>query len=158
MAPPLRLLTPLLKNSGSTARDHLASERTFLAWLRTGLGFVALGIAVERFSQLDLSQLQAQPAAVQDTSGAKEQVKKRKEQDDKAQVLVVGLMATGTGSVVYGGVRYARNMRLLERGMFRPSFWGAAGLTVAVLGLTAASVWGVLGDRGGEVYEKSRVR
>ncbi|KAI1328148.1 hypothetical protein F5Y16DRAFT_160865 [Xylariaceae sp. FL0255] len=58
MAPPwFRIVTPLYKNTGSVARDHLASERTFLAWMRTGLGFVALGIAIERFSQLDLSEL-----------------------------------------------------------------------------------------------------
>ena len=30
-------------NSGSTARDHLANERTFLAWARTGLGFMGAG-------------------------------------------------------------------------------------------------------------------
>lgn len=52
-----RLATPVYKNTGSVARDHLASERTFLAWMRTSLGFVALGIAVERFSQLDLEDL-----------------------------------------------------------------------------------------------------
>ncbi|KKY19470.1 hypothetical protein UCDDS831_g05440 [Diplodia seriata] len=50
---------PIYRNTGSVARDHLASERTFLAWLRTGLGFVALGIAIERFSQLDLTELLA---------------------------------------------------------------------------------------------------
>ena len=33
-----------LKNTGSLARDLLASERTFLAWTRTGLGFIALGV------------------------------------------------------------------------------------------------------------------
>ncbi|ORY31187.1 hypothetical protein BCR33DRAFT_724113 [Rhizoclosmatium globosum] len=39
----------ILPNTGSTARDHLANERTFLAWSRTGLGFVGLGIALETF-------------------------------------------------------------------------------------------------------------
>lgn len=33
----------VVKNLGSTARDHLANERTFLAWARTGLGFLAGG-------------------------------------------------------------------------------------------------------------------
>jgi uncharacterized membrane protein YidH (DUF202 family) len=37
-----------LKNTGSLARDLLASERTFLAWTRTGLGFIALGVALEK--------------------------------------------------------------------------------------------------------------
>jgi putative membrane protein len=37
-------------NEGTTARDHLANERTFLAWLRTGLTVSALGVALARFS------------------------------------------------------------------------------------------------------------
>lgn len=35
-----RQLSLLVKNTGSTARDHLANERTFLAWSKTGLGFL----------------------------------------------------------------------------------------------------------------------
>lgn len=34
----------------SAMRDHLANERTLLAWVRTGLSFMAFGIAVEKFS------------------------------------------------------------------------------------------------------------
>ncbi len=33
----------------SRARTHLANERTFLAWLRTGLSLVALGLAAAQF-------------------------------------------------------------------------------------------------------------
>jgi hypothetical protein len=33
-----------LVNSGSVARDHLASERTFLAYVRTSLGICSMGI------------------------------------------------------------------------------------------------------------------
>jgi uncharacterized membrane protein YidH (DUF202 family) len=33
-------------NKGSLARDILATERTFLAWARTGLGFVGAGSAL----------------------------------------------------------------------------------------------------------------
>lgn len=32
--------------------DHLANERTFLAWLRTGLSTIAFGFVVERFGLL----------------------------------------------------------------------------------------------------------
>ena len=35
-----------IPNKGSMARDCLAAERTFLAWARTGLGFVGAGTAV----------------------------------------------------------------------------------------------------------------
>ena len=35
-----------MDNQGSVARDILAAERTFLAWARTGLGFVGAGSAL----------------------------------------------------------------------------------------------------------------
>ena len=38
----------LVENRESTARDHLANERTFLAWVRTALGLVGLGVLLER--------------------------------------------------------------------------------------------------------------
>ncbi|MHB1949335.1 MAG: YidH family protein [Gammaproteobacteria bacterium] len=31
-------------------RDHMANERTFLAWIRTGVGIMAFGFVVEKFS------------------------------------------------------------------------------------------------------------
>ncbi|MDQ6660415.1 MAG: DUF202 domain-containing protein [Chloroflexota bacterium] len=39
--------------------DHLANERTFLAWIRTGLSIIAFGFVVERFGLL-LRQLGVQ--------------------------------------------------------------------------------------------------
>ena len=38
-------------NTGSVARDNLANERTFLAWLRTGLSSIGLGIALAKFTE-----------------------------------------------------------------------------------------------------------
>lgn len=37
----------------SRARTHLADERTFLAWLRTGLGLIVLGLAATQFIEVD---------------------------------------------------------------------------------------------------------
>ena len=36
----------VLQNTGSVARDHLASERTFLAYVRTSLGMASAGVAL----------------------------------------------------------------------------------------------------------------
>ncbi len=44
-------------------RVYLAAERTFLAWLRTGLGLIGVGFAVSRFG-LFLRQLSAGKSAV----------------------------------------------------------------------------------------------
>jgi putative membrane protein len=37
-------------NQITNARDHLANERTYLAWIRTSLSITALGLAVVKFS------------------------------------------------------------------------------------------------------------
>lgn len=50
-----------LENKGSVARDHLALERTFLAWLRTSLSFASIGIAVTQLFRLNTT-LQDQEA------------------------------------------------------------------------------------------------
>lgn len=42
-------LSDNVPNTGSTARDHLANERTFLAWLRTGLSLLGVGLAFAKF-------------------------------------------------------------------------------------------------------------
>ncbi|KAJ3497428.1 hypothetical protein NLJ89_g10350 [Agrocybe chaxingu] len=48
--------TVVLENSGSVARDHLASERTFLAYVRTSLALASTGVAlVQPFTINDLA-------------------------------------------------------------------------------------------------------
>ncbi|KAL4869770.1 hypothetical protein BDV12DRAFT_167190 [Aspergillus spectabilis] len=48
-----------LENKGSVARDHLALERTFLAWLRTSLAFASIGIAVTQLFRLSNTSTQS---------------------------------------------------------------------------------------------------
>lgn len=158
----LRTNTPVYKNTGSTARDHLASERTYLSWLRTGLGFIALGIAIERFSQLDIPEILAtlrhdpalNSAVFENTQnsqqkrsqenqkgeGKNKQEKERRQRDagrekDKDHLLVGALLGTGAGSIVYGTTRYFTNLRALERGLFKPAYLGVAGSSTLLAGL-----------------------
>jgi hypothetical protein len=44
-----KLVELRLENSGSVARDHLACERTFLAYMRTSLAIAASGVGRSRF-------------------------------------------------------------------------------------------------------------
>ncbi|KXN73952.1 hypothetical protein CONCODRAFT_15149 [Conidiobolus coronatus NRRL 28638] len=37
-----------IDNKSSTARDHLANERTFLAWFRTSITLVVIGVAIDQ--------------------------------------------------------------------------------------------------------------
>src|SRR5438876_1564101 len=45
---------PTSKQVGISKRvsDHLANERTFLAWIRTGLATITFGFVIERFGLL----------------------------------------------------------------------------------------------------------
>ncbi len=38
------------KNRQDHSREHLANERTFLAWIRTSIGIMAFGFVLERFA------------------------------------------------------------------------------------------------------------
>lgn len=45
------MISPSAEERSATAvRDHLANERTFLAWVRTAVTFIGLGFAVERLA------------------------------------------------------------------------------------------------------------
>ena len=43
-------IQPANAESANRARDHLANERTFLAWVRTGVAIVVFGFAIGRFA------------------------------------------------------------------------------------------------------------
>jgi len=47
-------MLPNAEQGGTSKKvtDHLANERTFLAWIRTGLATIAFGFVVERFGPL----------------------------------------------------------------------------------------------------------
>ncbi|KAL1914355.1 uncharacterized protein VTP21DRAFT_8994 [Calcarisporiella thermophila] len=47
-----------LENKGSVARDHLANERTYLAWLRTSLSLITVGVAITQLFRLQTSSQQ----------------------------------------------------------------------------------------------------
>lgn len=102
--------------SGSRARDHLANERTWLAWVRTAVGLVVLGAAVARFSP---------------DQGAR---------NDAAAALIV---AIGLAALIFGTYRYHVMSRELEDGYFLTGSRGHTIVIPAVLllsGLLAAPV------------------
>jgi putative membrane protein len=47
---PRRNSQPSAPSNPNLARDHLANERTFLAWVRTGVAVVVFGFAIGRFA------------------------------------------------------------------------------------------------------------
>jgi putative membrane protein len=81
----------------SRARTHLANERTFLAWLRSGLSLVAVGMAAARFLPLGLV-----PSVPYVT------------------IFSVLLVISGTSAVAYGANRYVIAAKEIESGSYAP--------------------------------------
>ena len=82
-----------------TFTDHLANERTFLAWTRTGLGIFALGCAIARFGGSDnVKSLLRSPLG-------------------EKKPMVSGLILTSCGILIilYGVWRYYRINRYIDR-------------------------------------------
>ena len=89
------------------ARDHLANERTFLAWVRTGAAIVVFGFAIGRFAIAirQLSALQGHPVR---TAGI-------------SVWLGSFTIASGVLLVVAGLMRYRRTRSQLDAGRFEPA-------------------------------------
>lgn len=98
------------------ARDHLANERTFLAWVRTAVAIVVFGFAIGRFS-IAMRQLTAFSGHPLRTGG-----------------LSVWMGATsilaGVVLVVAGLLRYRKTREQLDRGTFEPAGFGLDLMTI----------------------------
>jgi putative membrane protein len=89
------------------ARDHLANERTFLAWVRTGAAIVIFGFAIGRFS-IAMRQLTALSGHAVRTAGL-------------SVWMGAGSIVAGVLLVVAGLVRYRKTREQLDRGTFEPA-------------------------------------
>jgi putative membrane protein len=89
------------------ARDHLANERTFLAWVRTGVAIVVFGFAIGRFAvaMRQLTALSGHPAR---TAGL-------------SVWMGAGSIVAGIVLVVAGLLRYRKTRMLLDAGKFEPA-------------------------------------
>lgn len=108
----------IVENLESTARDHLANERTFLAWVRTALGLVGLGVLLERLG-----------------AGSDQ---------DIAVAAGVAFISFGGLTLIYAASRYLWVARHLERGMFPVAIRGPIVITLGALLVAAGALVYVL--------------
>ena len=108
------------------ARDHLANERTFLAWVRTGAAIVVFGFAIGRFS-IAIRQLTALQGHGVRTAGI-------------SVWMGSGTIGAGLLLVVAGLLRYRKTRARLDAGTFEPAGFGLDLLTIltVLIGLALA--------------------
>lgn len=88
-----------LQNTASVARDHLANERTYLAWLRTSLTFSSAGIALTQLFRL----------VAENSEGFTNRV---------STVIGSLFVAMGITTMVMGCIRYFHVQEVLQQGEF----------------------------------------
>lgn len=92
-------------------RDHAANERTFLAWIRTGIAVIAFGFVVERFDLF---------LRFMARSSADEGVR-RVQLPGLGRYEGLGFICGGIGIIVLATVRFIRTTRLLDDQAIHPA-------------------------------------
>jgi len=110
-------------------RDYLANERTFLAYLRTALSLLSLGISINRFSLYLLDRNLVSP-----TPGSSAML--RNTESFGTGMAVIGLLL-----LVWGAIHFALTYRQIRMQTYRPGFVSLLVLTAIIL---FAAVTGVL--------------
>lgn len=100
----------LCPDAESRARTYLANERTFLAWFRTALALVALGLGAGQFLTRDL--LPGLPLR---------------------RSIAIAFIASGILAVLAGLRRYFRAIRHIEAVSPEPAFYTALVMTALLI-------------------------
>jgi putative membrane protein len=108
-------------------REHLANERTLLAWLRTALALMGLGFVVARFGVFLRSvALQGGGAFQEGPLGS--------------EALGVALVAAGVVATAVSLRRFLRARSQIEEGRFVPELFGDVLLAAATVAVGAGLV------------------
>jgi putative membrane protein len=116
LAPPSKPVTP---------SDHLANERTFLAWIRTSISIIVFGFVVAKFG-ITLREFLRISGNAAHESGT-------------SLMIGLGFMVMGIFMALVAGYRYRVTMRSLDAGNFKP-----AGAIVTILAVLAALLGTIL--------------
>jgi putative membrane protein len=124
------------KNSSTDPRIYMAAERTFLAWIRTGIAFMGFGFVVARFGLFLREIAQSNYMTVA--------------QHGNGFSLPVGVALIVAGIMVnlIAAIRHYRYIKALDRGQFRQAYglifiFLIAGF-LAIIGLAVAIYLAVL--------------
>ena len=109
----------------NTTRDHLANERTFLAWIRTSISMIVFGFVVAKFGITLREFLLIQHQADKESSAS--------------LGIGVGFIFMGIIMALKSWIRYQKTMHLIETGQFKPD-----NAIIAFLGVVTALFGAIL--------------
>ena len=95
-----------VKSKGNTT-DHLANERTYLAWMRTSIGIMAFGFVVVKFSLFvkRISLLFGKPEDIIPNRGY-------------SAIVGIILVIIGTITTIFSYIRYRQTEKQIREGVY----------------------------------------
>jgi putative membrane protein len=107
----------------NSASDHLANERTFLAWIRTGIGIMAFGFVVVKFSLFikQLAVILGDKTAVQPKG--------------YSSITGIILVAFGMLTILFAYLRYRSTEKQLDMGNYKQSGFLISAVTLFIFGV-----------------------
>ncbi|KAI9441765.1 hypothetical protein H4582DRAFT_1810371, partial [Lactarius indigo] len=111
------------------ARDHLASERTFLAYVRTSLSFASAGVALIQLFRISVS------------TSANGSLNNRVSAAQYARPLGATLIGFGIAVLGLGTLRYFAVQRALPQGFFPAARLSVFVQAVSLAALIRSRVW-----------------
>jgi putative membrane protein len=114
-------------SESTRAREHLANERTLLAWIRTAIALMGLGFVVARFG-LFLREI----SAIGGHSVQAESV--------YSGPIGIVLVAAGLVAVAVSTVRFFQARDQIEKGRYEPAAFPEVAVVVFTLGAGAALI------------------
>lgn len=97
-----------LKKQGNPS-DHLANERTFLAWIRTSIGIMAFGFVVVKFSLFvkQISLILGKENIIQSKG--------------YSGIMGIALVAVGSLTAIFSYTRYKQTEKQISNGNYKQS-------------------------------------
>src|SRR5215471_12550151 len=88
--------------------DHAANERTFLAWIRTGIAVMAFGFVIEKFNLFVLT------IAAENSTDAERRLMIEKLSGPLGRYDGLALIIVGVVLIVFAAARFVRTARMLD--------------------------------------------
>lgn len=118
--------TPPSKNRHVT--EHLANERTLLAWIRTAVAVITLGVAINRFSLFLMEVHQLVPGS--------------RISNIHAETVGIGLVGLGIALLCGGTWHYLHVGRTIESETYRPANRALVATSLAIVAIGgSALIW-----------------
>ncbi len=107
--------------------DHMANERTFLAWIRTSIGIMAFGFVVEKFALfIDRISLFLEKSDIRNAAPVS---------SGYSKLFAVALVVLGALMGMLSFIRYKKVEKEIEEDTYRPSLLLDILLTMGIIAI-----------------------